>query len=93
MIFFRVLCVFSFLVSINFAQDFNVPTLGENERYFETSINIRVLGYLIGDGKNQIRPKIVSRENAVTVKIPREHVIFGDDRPWVKYDKKYIKKF
>jgi len=76
----------------DFAQNFSAPALGENERYFETSIDIRVLGYLIGDGENEIRPKIVSRENAVTVKIPREHVIFGDERPWLKYNKKYIKE-
>jgi hypothetical protein len=76
----------------DFAQDFNAPTLGENEKYFQITINIRVLGYLIGDGTNDIRPTIVARENAVVVKIPRERVIFGDERPWVKYDKDYIKE-
>ena len=76
----------------DFAQDFNAPTLGENEKYFQVTINIRVLGYLIGDGTNDIRPTIVARENAVVVKIPRERVIFGDERPWVKYDKDYIKE-
>ena len=37
-----------------------------------------VLGYLMGEGNNQIRPKIIKRENAVKVKIPRERVILGD---------------
>ena len=83
---------FEAFIQQEFAQNFNTPTLGEEERYFETSIDIKVLGYLIGDGENEIRPKIVSRENAVEVKIPREHVIFGDERPWLKYDKKYIKE-
>ena len=77
----------------DFSQTFNAPTLNEDERIFETSIDIKVLGYLIGDGENSIKPKIVSRENAVEVKIPREKVIFDDERPWLKYDKKYIKKF
>jgi len=75
-----------------FSQDFNAPTLGENEKYFQTTVSIRVLGYLIGDGKNEIRPIVVPRENAVVIKIPREHVIFGDERPWVKYDKGYTKE-
>ena len=30
------------------------------------------------EGQNEERPKIVRRENAVEVKIPREHVILGD---------------
>tara|TARA_R110001583_G_scaffold51686_7_gene161194 strand:- start:4024 stop:4896 length:873 start_codon:yes stop_codon:yes gene_type:complete len=79
-------------IESDFAQNFNTPSLAQDERVFETSIKIRVLGHLIGDGKNQNRPKIVSRENAVVVKIPREHVIFGDERPWAKYDKKYTKE-
>ena len=39
---------------------------------------MRVMGYLIGEDKNQIKPRVVIRENAVEVKIPRERVIFGD---------------
>jgi len=76
----------------DFAQDFNAPSLGKNEKYFQTTVNIRVLGYLIGDGSNELRPIVVPRENAVVVKIPRERVILGDERPWVKYDKKYTKE-
>jgi len=48
------------------------------ERKFETTIEIKVLGYLVGEGKNQERPKIVIRENAVEVRIPRERIIVGD---------------
>jgi len=33
---------------------------------------------LLGDGKNDEKPKIVKRENAVEVKLPRERVILGD---------------
>ena len=40
--------------------------------------SIEVLGYIIGEGANQERPKIVIRENAVEIKIPRERVILGD---------------
>ena len=50
-----------------------------NERKYESSISIEVLGYLIGDGKNQMQPRVVRRENAVQVRFARERVIMGDD--------------
>jgi|TARA_R110000824_G_scaffold93972_2_gene227145 hypothetical protein len=62
----------------NFAQNNNVANLGEDERLFETKVDVRVLGYLIGGAKNEERPKMTVRENFVDVKIPREHVIMGD---------------
>ena len=62
----------------DFAQNNNVATLGDSERSFETKIDIRVLGYLMGAGKNDERPRVSFRENAVEVRIPREHTIFGD---------------
>ena len=48
------------------------------ERRFETKIDIRVLGYLIGEGQNQETPKFSIRENAVEVRIPRERVVWDD---------------
>ena len=48
------------------------------QRNYETTIDIRTLGYIIGEGKNQEQPKVVVRENAVEVKMPREKVIMGD---------------
>ena len=62
----------------NFAQNNNVANLGEDERLFETKVDVRVLGYLIGGAKNEERPKMTVRENFVEVKLPREHVILGD---------------
>ena len=59
-------------------MDNNISNLNEEERKFQTKINMRVMGYLIGEDKNQIKPRVVIRENAVEVKIPRERVIFGD---------------
>ena len=47
--------------------------LNEEERYYETTIPIKILGYLIGEGPNRERPKVTIRENAVEVKIPREN--------------------
>jgi len=61
-----------------FTQENNVSSFADSERMYTTKINFTVLGYLIGEGNNQIRPKIIKRENAVRVKIPRERVILGD---------------
>ena len=62
----------------NFSQNNNVASLGEDERSYQTTVSVEVLGYLIGDDVNQEQPKIVIRENVVEVKLPREHVIVGD---------------
>jgi len=56
----------------------NVAEVGEEERSYETKIDIEVLGYLVGDQKNEDTPKVVRRETAVQVKMPRERVIVGD---------------
>lgn len=56
----------------------NLTNLTTEERKFQTNIEIKVLGYIIGNDKNEEQPKIVRRENAVEVKIPRERVITGD---------------
>tara|TARA_R100000808_G_C2146349_1_gene154266 strand:+ start:1009 stop:1890 length:882 start_codon:yes stop_codon:yes gene_type:complete len=60
----------------------NVSNLGDEERKYESVLNIKVLGYLLGSGDNDSQPKITIRENAVEFKMPRERVIFGDKRPW-----------
>ena len=61
-----------------FAMNNNLAILGEDERKYETKIDIKVLGYLLGEDKNQETPKMVITENPVEVKIPRENIIFGD---------------
>jgi hypothetical protein len=62
----------------DFSQNNNVANLGDDERIFETKIDIRILGYLIGAGKNEDRPKVSVRESFVEVRFPKERVIFGD---------------
>ena len=69
---------FEGFVQEEFRQESNVAQMNEEERYYETTILIKILGYLIGEGPNRERPRITIRENAVEVKIPREQVIFGD---------------
>ena len=65
-------------VQQDFSSENNVSNLAEEERKYKTKIDIKVLGYLIGEGKNQETPKLVYRENAVDVKIGRERVVLGD---------------
>ena len=67
----------SFIQS-EFAQDNNVSSMEAEYRKYETKVDIKTLGYVIGEGKNQEQPKIVVRENAVEIKFPREKVIMGD---------------
>tara|TARA_R100000152_G_C6765297_1_gene190094 strand:- start:39 stop:938 length:900 start_codon:yes stop_codon:yes gene_type:complete len=62
----------------DFSSENNVSQLAEEERKYKTKVDIKVLGYLIGDGNNDERPKMVYRENTVDVKIGRERVIVGD---------------
>lgn len=59
------------------SQENKTRDLGEDERIFVSKITIETLGYLIGQGDNQNKPKVVVRETYVDVKIPRERVITG----------------
>ena len=69
---------FEGFIENDFTQSSNVAELGEEERNYETEIQLRILGYLMGEGSNDKKPKITVVENFVDVKIPRERVILGD---------------
>ena len=69
---------FEVFLDSDYSLNNNAASLLEDARGYETEINFRVIGYIIGADKNEERPKIVRRENAVEVKIPRERVVFGD---------------
>jgi hypothetical protein len=62
----------------NFNNASNAANIGMDHRNYENTINIEVLGYLIGAGENEDQPIIVKRENAVEFKLSKEKVIFGD---------------
>jgi len=62
----------------DFTFENNASSLNEERKTYSSSITVEVIGYLIGDDKNQIKPKMVVRENAVEVKFPREKVIIGE---------------
>ena len=63
-------------ISQDFAQTNNLATLGEEERRFETDIEIRVEGFLIGEGINQEQHTVAVRENAVKIRFKKEETFF-----------------
>jgi len=69
---------FEAFVESDYSLNNNASALMEDARGYETQISFRVRGYIIGGDKNEERPKIIRRENAVEVKLPREHVMMGD---------------
>ena len=58
-----------------FSSQDNLSEYTNAERKFETIIKFRVVGYLVGQGKNREKPHFSIRENFVEVKIPRESVV------------------
>ena len=68
---------FESFIQSSFSQDNNASSMDAEHRRYETAVDIKALGYIIGEGKNQEQPKMVVRENAVEVKFPREKVIVG----------------
>lgn len=73
---------FEGFIENDFSLENNISNLGEEERNFKTTINIKVLGYLVGLDKNDNQPKITIRENAVEFKFTRERVIVGDKKDY-----------
>jgi hypothetical protein len=63
----------------NYATSNNISDYQTNERKYETTININVFGYLIGDGKNQKQPRVVRRENPVQIRFARERIVVQDE--------------
>jgi hypothetical protein len=56
----------------------NLSNLGNSEKIYESKIQIRVIGYIMGGGPNQKGPQVSRKENFVEVRFPREHVMLGD---------------
>lgn len=75
-----------------FSQNNNVADLGEEERTYITDVNLRVLGYLMGEGKNDPKPKFTVVENFVDIKIPRERVIVGDINTFLEDGKGFYRE-
>ena len=71
--------MFEGFIEGDFSQSSNVAQLNEEERMYETSIKIKVLGYLIGEGENDDRPIVRVDENIVEISYPRESTLKKDE--------------
>lgn len=69
---------FESFIQGDISLDNNISSMDTEYRKYESKVDVKVLGHIIGEGKNSEQPKIVIRENAVEVKIPRERVVMGD---------------
>jgi hypothetical protein len=58
-----------------FAHSNNIASMGEDARMFTSEINIKVLGYLIGEGENDDRPIVRVEENIVEITFPQEGIV------------------
>jgi len=81
---------FEGFVQSDYGQNNNISNLGEEERTYETKVDLKILGYLMGEGPNDDRPKLSITENFVEVKVPRERVIVGDVRDFVDASGKFV---
>tara|TARA_Y100000592_G_C5448752_1_gene307544 strand:- start:369 stop:1274 length:906 start_codon:yes stop_codon:yes gene_type:complete len=61
-------------VDQNFKHNNNMSNLNEDARMFTSEINIRVLGYLMGEGETDDRPIVRIDENLVEVTFPTERI-------------------
>ena len=65
------------------SQD-NLNNFSSEERKFEVKINLKVVGYLVGQARNREKNYFTIRENFVEVKLPKETVII-DPEELAKY--------
>ena len=73
---------FEGFVQGDFGLENNISNLGEEERNFKTTINLKVLGYLMGSDKNDNQPKVTIRESAAEIRFTRERTILGDKKEY-----------
>ena len=76
-------------IQAGFGMNNNTTNIGEEERMFETKVQIKVLGYLMGEGYTRSRPVNVRRENRAKIVITGERTMVGDKIPWKTKDNDY----
>jgi hypothetical protein len=67
----------------------NTTNLGEEERMFETKIDIKVQGYLIGEGYSRDKPTLSRRQNRAKLVFTGERTMVGDKIPHKTKDNDY----
>ena len=81
--------IYEAFIDGNYKQKSNVGNIGESEKTYEASLTVKVLGYLLGSGKNDDKPKVVVKQNRIEVKISRERAAMGDINPYLDRDKDF----
>ena len=66
-------------IDADISQESNTTSMGTDERVFKSIITIKVLGHLVGSGKNEEGPQVIIRQGAAEVKIQRERAITQDE--------------
>ena len=72
-------------IQSDFQSKDNLSDYTSSERKFETTITIKVIGYLVGQKNNREKSQFSVRENFVEIKLPKEKVI-TDPEELLKYD-------
>lgn len=70
---------YEIFVDSDFSQDNNINSMDEEERKYETTVSMRMLAAMQGEGPNQEYPQKVLVESVIEYKQPREYVVFQDD--------------
>ena len=55
--------------------------IGDSEKMYQTTFDLRVLGYLLNDDKNSEYLEIEKRQSIVVVRTPRERIMIGNTHP------------
>lgn len=76
---------FEAFIENSYGYENNIATLEEEDRAFKTTIDIKVEAYLIGEGPNAVRPKIVKRQSALLA-IANERTIINN----VEFPQKFV---
>jgi len=70
--------LFEGFIENSFSNDNNAAKLDEEERIFNSIVNVSILGYLVGSGDNENVNLAKTYESAVELKVSRERVIVED---------------
>jgi hypothetical protein len=68
----------------SFGQENNSTSYQDDEKIYKSTIDINILGYLLGSSTNENRPKMAIRENAVQFKFGKEQVVLEEKPNYTK---------
>ena len=68
-------------IATDYTANNNITSMGDDEKMYETAIEIRLLGYLLNDDKNSEYLEVEKKQSVVEVRMPRERILIGDKHP------------